>query len=362
MVTAVVVSWEQGIKKIRNWPEITGELFLRKIFELDPETITMFGFPADTKYDDPSLASDPIFMGKAVRLIKAIDMAVGFLGPDLQPLEYELFQLGARHAAMQCRPHQWSMLGEALFYVFEQCMRGGFTKSVRTSWTTIYNFLGYHMIRGLLDKCPRLADPQAKIIGPATTRPAPASPRKPAKKTFAFKLDCSKKTPLSAITYDKVQLVLSSWDTGIRRIPNWATITGESFLRHIFRRAPETISMFGFPADLKWDDLELKNDRRFIMKGVRLIKAIDMAVSFLGPDLRPLEQQLFEVGERHVALNCRPSQWPTVGEALFDVFEECMEEGEFTQELRNAWTLMYNFWGYHMILGLVHKCPELANT
>jgi hemoglobin-like flavoprotein len=221
MVTAVVVSWEQGIKKIPNWPGITGELFLRKIFELDPETITMFGFPADTKYDDPSLASDPIFMGKAVRLIKAIDMAAGFLGPDLQPLEDKLFQLGARHAAMQCRPQQWPMVGEALFYVFEQCMRGGgSTKSVRTSWTTIYNFLGYHMIRGLVDKCPRLADPQAKIVSPSATRPDPASPPKPVDLTFASKLDCSKKTPLSAITYDKVALVVSSWDTRIKRIPN----------------------------------------------------------------------------------------------------------------------------------------------
>jgi hypothetical protein len=218
------------------------------------------------------------------------------------------------------------------------------------------------MIRGLVDKCPRLADPQAKIVSPSATRPDPASLPKPVDLTFASKLDCSKKTPLSAITYDKVALVVSSWDTCIKSIPNWAMITGESSLRHIFRRAPETITMFGFRADLKWDDPELKNDRRFIMKGIVLIKAIDMAVSCLGPDIRPLEKQLFDVGERHVALNCRPSQWPTVGEALFDVFEECMEEGEFTQELRNAWTLMYNFWGYHMILGLVHKCPELANT
>ena len=158
MVTIVIDSWESKVRTIPNWLAVTGELFLRKMFELDPETITMFGFPEDTKYDDPELKNNEKFMAKGMRLVEAIDIAVGFLGPDLEPLEETLFELGGRHVERQCRPHHWPIVGEALFYVMEQGLGDAFTFEVREAWTILYNFLGYHMIRGLLAKCPALAE------------------------------------------------------------------------------------------------------------------------------------------------------------------------------------------------------------
>ena len=67
-------------------------------------------------------------------------------------LEETLFQLGCRHVERQCRPHHWPMVGEALFYVLEQGLGDDFTFEVREAWITLYNFMGYHMIRGLLAK------------------------------------------------------------------------------------------------------------------------------------------------------------------------------------------------------------------
>jgi hemoglobin-like flavoprotein len=112
--------------------------------------------------------------------------------------------------------------------------------------------------------------------------------------------------------------------------------------------------LFGFPKGTDYTDPDLTNNAKFLTKGVVLIKAIDTAVQLLGPDLFPLEEVLFDLGKRHVIMKAQPEFWPLVGEALFLVFEECMGDS-FTDEVREAWTIMYNFLGYHMIQGLKHQ-------
>jgi hemoglobin-like flavoprotein len=150
MVTKCIDSWERDLKAVPGWKEIGGELLLRKMFELEPECIEMFGFPSDTRFDDPELKNNAAFMKKGIALVMAVDMAVSFLGPDLEPLESELVALGERHVALECKPKHWPMVGEALFYVFEQALGKKFTPAVQKSWLTLYRFLGYHMIVGLI--------------------------------------------------------------------------------------------------------------------------------------------------------------------------------------------------------------------
>jgi hemoglobin-like flavoprotein len=148
MVDSVITSW-QKIVAIPNWEKVTGDLFLRYIFKIEPGTIDLFGFPEGTDYTDPDLTKNTRFMTKGVVLIKAIDTAVQLLGPDLYPLEEVLFDLGKRHVIMKAQPEFWPLVGEALFLVFEECMGDVFDKGVRDAWTIMYNFLGYHMIQGL---------------------------------------------------------------------------------------------------------------------------------------------------------------------------------------------------------------------
>jgi hemoglobin-like flavoprotein len=374
MVTSVVTSWEKGILAIPKWYALTGETFVRKIFELDPSTIKMFGFPEDTKYDDPSLSKSRKFMDKAVKLIKAVDMAIGFLGPDLEPLQDTLYDLGKRHAAMGCKPEHWPVVGKALFYAFEKHMLGGFKNDeLRDSWTLVYNFLSYHMIQGLNAKYDsnklEKREPRALLHHPEPApenklllnqEPVQLPPRPYLKKqvpTTEIKLDCTQKVLVSQILVSQVTTVVSSWDKMIKSIPSWNMVTGELFLRKIIQRNQKTAVMFGFPEDTRHDDPKLSENRKFMMKGYTLIKAIDMAVGCLGPDLSAMERELFALGKRHVVLNCRPSQWEGVGLALFDVLDEYMGDA-FTQESRYAWSIMYRFWGYHMIQGLIYVKPE----
>ena len=86
------------------------------MFELEPECISMFGFPEDTKHDDPSLSENDKFIKKGIALIVAVDIALTFLGPDLEPLEGALLELGGRHVARLCKPKHWPMVGVALLW------------------------------------------------------------------------------------------------------------------------------------------------------------------------------------------------------------------------------------------------------
>jgi hemoglobin-like flavoprotein len=358
MVSNVMGTWEQ-VRQIPNWDATAGEMFTRKIFELDPETIVMFGFPASTKYDDPKLSEDKAFMAKSIRLLKAIDVAVGCLGPDLQPLEEQLLDLGARHTAMNCRPHHWPVVGKALMHVLGVCLGDRLSSADRESWTVIYNFLSFHMVRGLLQKKPILAGtaplPEESRIQVLTT-PAPVA-RKNIKqrRKVSVTLDCTKEVHVNDITFEMVNHVLTSWEKGIRSIPNWSSKVGFIFLRYILKHTgSEGNKLFGYPSDTKWDDLGFENDPVFRKKGERLIQAIDMALSFMGPDLQPLEFTMKDLGRRHFHMECQPEHWPLVGEALLDVFRECMGEegGLFTAQVEESWTTLYNFLGFHMIEGL----------
>eukprot|EP00538_Stauroneis_constricta_P013646 CAMPEP_0119564262 /NCGR_PEP_ID=MMETSP1352-20130426/26444_1 /TAXON_ID=265584 /ORGANISM="Stauroneis constricta, Strain CCMP1120" /LENGTH=315 /DNA_ID=CAMNT_0007613005 /DNA_START=59 /DNA_END=1006 /DNA_ORIENTATION=+ len=182
------------------------------------------------------------------------------------------------------------------------------------------------------------------------------------KKKIIIPLDCSKEVHAHEIKFDVVDMVMKSWEHQVKgNNPNWLNVGGELFLRRLFFRCPETIDMFGFPPNTQHDDPDLKNNPKFVTKSQRLIKAIDIAIGFLGPDLSSLESTLFDLGKRHVARQCRPYHWPIVGEALFDVFEAILGDDGWTPELREAWTTLYNFMGFHMIQGLIYECPVLAS-
>ena len=159
MVTIVLNSWETKVRNTPDWLPVTGELILRKMFELDPEIIPIFGFPEDTRFDDPELTNNEAFMTKGISFVKGVDTSIGFLGPELETLEHSLRELGARHVARKVHPHYWPVVGEALFHVFEVGLGDEFSGELREAWTIIYNFLGYHMIQGLLTECPSLAEP-----------------------------------------------------------------------------------------------------------------------------------------------------------------------------------------------------------
>jgi hemoglobin-like flavoprotein len=173
---------------------------------------------------------------------------------------------------------------------------------------------------------------------------------------YQHELSCDTHISSDDISFSVVTDVISSWQM-ITAIPNWENVVGDLFLRYIFKIEPATIELFGFPSDTDYANPEMSSNKKFMTKGVVLIKAIDTAVQLLGPDLYPLEEVLFDLGTRHVHMKAQPEFWPIVGEALFLVFEERL--GARFQDFRAAWTAVYNFLGYHMIQGLKQKYKEI---
>jgi hemoglobin-like flavoprotein len=110
----------------------------------------MYGFSIETTFDDPALSSNEKFIKKGIALMNAIDIALSFLGPDLEPLEDSLQELGRRHVARRCKPKHWPMMGVAWFHTLEQTLGKKFTTEIQNCWIVMYNFLGYHMIQGLI--------------------------------------------------------------------------------------------------------------------------------------------------------------------------------------------------------------------
>jgi hemoglobin-like flavoprotein len=109
----------------------------------------MFGYPVETKHDDPALSENPVFLKTGALVVSMLDDALSMLGPDLQPLEEQLFVLGRRHEGRGCQPYHWPMVGVAFFHALYAVLGEKFSPEVQHGWKVLYNFMGYHMINGL---------------------------------------------------------------------------------------------------------------------------------------------------------------------------------------------------------------------
>lgn len=385
VVTRVVDSWEQAVKSSRNWETVVGKALAFQMMENDPEAKKLFGVstahtsaPESSSFHKEdfyklSMEKQLDFIAKSRNIIVAIDAAVCTLGPDLSLLQRQCHEMGDDMSSWtsKCQPQQWALAGEALLQVLQSRLgEERFTDEHRKSWIMIYNFASYHIVTRSLQKqppslvsptsvvapCPNEIESQAsKLVERRKRASTTADTLNKAETTKLVSLDCTKPVLLDVITFDMVSRVLSSWERGIKDIPNWSSTLGVAFMRYIFKHTgAEGKRLMGYPANVEWDDPALATDPAFRKKGMRLIEAIDMALGFLGPDLSPLEKTMVDLGRRHYYMDCQPKHWPLVGEALFDVFRESMgKDGTyFTQDVEEAWTVIYNFLGYHMIAGL----------
>jgi len=122
------------------------------MFELDPAFRTTFGFSKDADANDPVVYKNAKFLAHGQKFLSMIEKAVDCLGPDLEPLETELYDLGRRHVLMNALPEYWPTVGEALFHMLENVLGDAFTDEVRKAWTVVYHFMAYNMIQGLLNE------------------------------------------------------------------------------------------------------------------------------------------------------------------------------------------------------------------
>jgi hypothetical protein len=163
MVVRVTRSWDQ-VKLIRTtttrWEKSGGQLgknrynsnttltnlvLALRMAELDPHTLGLedFGFRARRGF--PCL---PRFEARALVMVDMVDLAVGFLGPDLEPLEEDLKVLGVRHIKYGVQPEYLPlMLGKSLLYSLRNILKEKLTAEDELAWETVFDFLVLHMTK-----------------------------------------------------------------------------------------------------------------------------------------------------------------------------------------------------------------------
>lgn len=109
---------QEAFENLVPLPRQFGELFYRRLFELDPELRSMFS-------DD---------LGRqASMLVNALTVAVmSFL--EQRRGARAVQELGARHGAYGVLDHHYDTFGEALLWTFEQRFGERFTPALRAAW------------------------------------------------------------------------------------------------------------------------------------------------------------------------------------------------------------------------------------
>jgi len=130
------------------------------------------------------------------------------------------------------------------------------------------------------------------------------------------------------MTPSQIQLVQDSW----QKVKPIATQAADIFYRTLFELDPSIKPLFK-------DDIE--------EQGKKLMVMLDAAVKLLD-DVEKLVPAVQKLGERHVGYGVEESHYQTVGTALIKTLELGLAK-DFTDEVRDAWTQVYQVLATTMI-------------
>jgi len=104
----------------------------------------MFGFG-----EKEDIKKNPKFEVHAKAMVDMIDMAVGFLGPDLDPLTEDLHELGKRHVGYGVEAEYLPTMERAVMYALEEVLGDQFSREDRKSWQVVFHFMIGNMVEGI---------------------------------------------------------------------------------------------------------------------------------------------------------------------------------------------------------------------
>jgi hypothetical protein len=112
--------------------------------ELDPRALKILDFEVGEDF-----RANPNFEARARVMVDMVDLAVGFLGPDLEPLEEDLKVLGVRHIKYGVEPEYLPLMGKSLLYSLHEVLKEKLTPDDVLAWETVFDFLVLHMTKGV---------------------------------------------------------------------------------------------------------------------------------------------------------------------------------------------------------------------
>ncbi|CAL9687045.1 unnamed protein product [Knipowitschia caucasica] len=135
-------SWESlGKNKVPH-----GVIMFSRLFELDPELLTLFYNKTKCSSSQDCLSS-PEFVEHVTKVMLVIDAAVSNLD-DLPSLEDFLLNLGRKHQAVGVHTQSFAVVGEALLYMLQCSLGQVYTAPLQQAWLNMYSIVVAAMSRG----------------------------------------------------------------------------------------------------------------------------------------------------------------------------------------------------------------------
>ena len=88
----------------------------------------------------------------AKRFVRMLDVAVSMLGPDIELLQEQMYDIGAVHEKYEVMPRHFDLMLQALEYTIEKILKPDDMKPKTTeAWKALFEFFTTTMMEGASD-------------------------------------------------------------------------------------------------------------------------------------------------------------------------------------------------------------------
>jgi hemoglobin-like flavoprotein len=116
---------QSTFRSVQPMAATAGEIFYRRLFEIDPGTRALFG--GDMRQ-------------QAHNFMQVLAVAVSGLS-SMSTLAPIVQELGLRHATYGVKPEHYDAVRQALLYALARILQDAWTEEVRSAWATAYAML-----------------------------------------------------------------------------------------------------------------------------------------------------------------------------------------------------------------------------
>ncbi|GKY96232.1 hypothetical protein MPSEU_000583100 [Mayamaea pseudoterrestris] len=138
------------------------------------------------------------------------------------------------------------------------------------------------------------------------------------------------------ISYATTMNVIMTWER-VKKLGNYQTVVGDIVLDHVLKRDPSMRAVYRLPMDQ-----DPSSHATYGRHAKALVEMVDCAVSFLGPDLEFIQDDLKDLGLRHKSMGVRPEHLPIMQEGILYGIEECLDI-RLTNAERDSWNAVFTF-------------------
>jgi len=189
---------------------------------------------------------------------------------------------------------------------------------------------------------------------------APATAKPPTAASAPQRMLCSTSHPSGSM----MTTVQMSWV----QVKELGTDTaGELFYKKFFAIQPEAKDLFPVSVRMRYRDwtseeeeseTDLNNSPALRKLWAKVVDAVGSAVAGL-QDIKKLAPQLQQLGMRHVGYGLKAEYWRVAEKVLVEVLQEGLQE-KFTDDIRDAWVMVYGFMTAIMLSGYQSAKAEIA--